>query len=104
MEPQPSVPVYNLLLSGDGREACHSVIKINGDRKSLIPSAAAAQRPGEQLTLIFNCFDFHFEFIWVCLFVLYPAPPRHPLYIEKVESPNVTWKFLLNFSPLCTFF
>lgn len=58
MEPQPSVPVYNLVLSGDGREACHSVIKINGDRKSLIPSAAAAQKPGEQFRLIFNWFDF----------------------------------------------
>lgn len=66
MDPQlnvPRSPVYNLLLSGDGQEACHSMIKINGDRKSLIPSypplyfqhgrrSESRKKPGEQFNLI----------------------------------------------------
>lgn len=67
-------PVCNLLLSRENWEACHSLIKINGGRKSLIFSPIFSQditvspipsalelRSSEWVSLIFNYFDVYMK-------------------------------------------
>lgn len=78
MELQPSVPVYNLLLSGDGREPCHSMIKINGDRKSLLlaqPRQKSLESSSDSFLIV--CFSF---WIYLGLFFCCLTPHRHNMH------------------------